>query len=523
MSRLRRRRLTGKGLKKVTYIMTMFTVYILLLMLAPSLINKDSDDGYYTVAVNGVVVGAVKNSGEAHNALLEARKQYAASVEGQPYADVEMSVKKEDKLFGAVTEKATLTTNIYNQIKESAITEETTVYVVDIDGKSVALSSLEEVEELLTIVKNQYDKDNLFKVQIGVNSDRANSYYCEVVMKEELKEDNELLNSAVGEGFTDDEEEEEAGVETKPEVDAAEEDGMKSISFCEDVKIVVSNSGKDKVLTLEEAVSEVTAEKDDNQIYEVVAGDSLYKVAKRFGLKLKELLEINSHIDEDDYLQIGDELTVKVAVPELSVEYKEQLSYNENYNLPVEYIYDDSKYNTYSKVEKKAVTGVRDVVAMVTYVNGKETEREIISEVVSKKAVAKVVRIGTKTPPTLVKPLTGGRISSRFGWRTLRGERDYHKGVDWAVPTGTAIRAAGTGTVISAGWNGSYGYCVIIQHADGKETRYAHLSKILVKKGEKVKQSQKIALSGNTGNSTGPHLHFEVRVNGTPVNPLKYV
>ena len=116
-------------------------------------------------------------------------------------------------------------------------------------------------------------------------------------------------------------------------------------------------------------------------------------------------------------------------------------------------------------------------------------------------------------------------MSSGFGRRKAptKGASTYHKGLDWAVPTGTAVMASSGGTVIKAGWGSGYGYVVYIDHGDGRQTRYAHLSKVLVKAGQKVVQGQKIALSGNTGRSTGPHLHFEILINGTHVNPLNHL
>jgi len=137
----------------------------------------------------------------------------------------------------------------------------------------------------------------------------------------------------------------------------------------------------------------------------------------------------------------------------------------------------------------------------------------------------KIVERGTKIPPTYIKPISGGRLSSGFGRRNAptRGASTYHKGIDWATPTGTAVMASSAGTVVKAGWGSGYGYVVYINHADGRQTRYGHLSKVLVSTGQTVSQGQKIALSGNTGVSTGPHVHFEILINGSQVNPMGYL
>lgn len=162
---------------------------------------------------------------------------------------------------------------------------------------------------------------------------------------------------------------------------------------------------------------------------------------------------------------------------------------------------------------------------MIEYKNGQEIGREILKEEVYAEAVPKIVERGTKIPPTYIKPIAGGRRSSGFGARSAptKGASTNHKGIDWAVPIGTTVVASNAGTVTHAGWASGYGYAVYISHGDGRQTRYGHLSKVLVKPGQTVSQGERIALSGNTGRSTGPHLHFEIRINGTAVNPLNYL
>lgn len=120
------------------------------------------------------------------------------------------------------------------------------------------------------------------------------------------------------------------------------------------------------------------------------------------------------------------------------------------------------------------------------------------------------------------KPVAG-RISSDFGNRfhPIDKRNRFHGGLDIAVPTGTTVSAAAEGMITFAGRKGGYGNMVIVQHPDGRETRYAHLASISVLVGEPVDKGQPIALSGSTGKSTGPHLHFEMRENGVAVDPMK--
>jgi len=121
-------------------------------------------------------------------------------------------------------------------------------------------------------------------------------------------------------------------------------------------------------------------------------------------------------------------------------------------------------------------------------------------------------------------PVTGPLMAG-FGERTdpFSGEGARHTGVDIASPTGTPVKATADGVVISAGWNGGYGRCVIIDHGNGLQTWYGHLSKIDVMEGEEIRQGETLGLVGMTGRATGPHLHYEVRIHSTPVNPYRFL
>ena len=184
-----------------------------------------------------------------------------------------------------------------------------------------------------------------------------------------------------------------------------------------------------------------------------------------------------------------------------------------------QYIDNDSWYTTERVVRQEAAAGHHEVTVMTVSKNQTETSREMIAENVTLEPVPEIIEKGTQTPPTYIKPITGGRFTSGFKMRWGR----MHKGIDWATPVGTAVRASCGGTVVSAGWSSGYGYCITLRHPDGRQTRYAHLSKILVSAGQHVDQNERIALSGNTGRSTGPHLHFEIIINGSQVNPLSYL
>lgn len=129
------------------------------------------------------------------------------------------------------------------------------------------------------------------------------------------------------------------------------------------------------------------------------------------------------------------------------------------------------------------------------------------------------------TSHSLVAPVNAP-IGTAYHAEGSSWSKGYHTGVDFLVPTGTSVKAIEKGTVVSAGWAGSYGYQVVIRHADGRYSQYAHLSAISVRDGQSVGEGQRIGRSGSTGNTTGPHLHFEVRTGpgfGSDIDPLAYL
>lgn len=176
-----------------------------------------------------------------------------------------------------------------------------------------------------------------------------------------------------------------------------------------------------------------------------------------------------------------------------------------------------------SKVTSGGKEGQKLVVKEVVMENNKIMSSKFISEKVITAAQEKIIVKGKKaaavTSKTLLSSPSRGTISSSFGMRWGK----MHEGLDIAAPTGQPILAALDGTVTFAGWQNGYGNFIKLKHSGGVETAYGHCSKIEVKVGESVKKGEKIGEVGSTGNSTGPHLHFEVLVNGVQKNPAGYL
>lgn len=259
------------------------------------------------------------------------------------------------------------------------------------------------------------------------------------------------------------------------------------------------------------------------KIHIVETGETFSEIAKIYGMNQGELQASNPDLNPEK-LSVGQEVSLTQIVPLITVQTIEVATYIEEIPYGIAYENTSAIYKGEQTVKSRGKNGEKEVVAEIIRNNGIEVGRTEIKSTILSQPSSQIVLVGTKDPPPLIGTGTfqypiRGTLTSRFGTRWGR----LHAGIDLAAPTGTKIRASDGGKVIFSGYSGSYGYVVKIDHGGNRVTVYAHCSKLLVKVGEKVYQGQHIANVGNTGRSTGPHLHFEVQINGIAKNPLNYL
>ena len=280
----------------------------------------------------------------------------------------------------------------------------------------------------------------------------------------------------------------------------------------------------------------LTTQEVTEDTYTVQAGDTFGAIAAANDMTVTQLQQLNN-LENINALQIGQVLTVQR--PQYFLQVKVVRTERQD-NVVVEYktrtTYRDDKYTDWSNEKTKGKNGTKSVVSEITYLDGYEIERIVVEEIVTVEPVTRVVEVGTKK-----RPSSGGSGSvqgngiytGKWTWpvpvchNVYQGYHGGHKA--WDISSGpvpvfnTPCLAVDGGTVIYAGWYYGYGYYIKIDHGNGIVTTYAHLNSIAVRKGQKVTNGQEIGRVGNTGNSTGPHLHFEVYKNGVKVNPGNYI
>ncbi|SHJ96262.1 peptidoglycan DD-metalloendopeptidase family protein [Tepidibacter formicigenes] len=298
---------------------------------------------------------------------------------------------------------------------------------------------------------------------------------------------------------------------------------IKEIKFLEKVSVEEKEISISKLKSEKLAYEYLLNGTNDMQKYIVKSGDTVWDIAKKYDLKMDDIQKANPDININK-LKINQEINITVPKSYLNVKIVELASYEET--IPYETVYEETNalYKGEKKVKLEGIEGKRKVEAEIVKINGVVSSKNILKEEILSQVQDKVVLKGTKKRPSYMaygvfSNPTRGKLTSRFGKRWGR----IHTGIDIAAPKGTIIKAADGGTVTFSGTQSGYGKLVIIDHGNGYKTYYAHCSKLLVKKGDKVAKGQSIAKVGSTGRSTGNHLHFEVRKKGTPVNPLTYV
>lgn len=413
----------------------------------------------YAIIVNGRQVAVVEKQADGEKAV----QVYLSELSKKVGSPVTIEDKVEFKQVQVDKKDVVFGKNI-NKALDQALSPTTKGATIIVNGKNVlVLSSKTAAEDLIDKIKNRY-----------------NSQYKNVkVVKTEVKEK---------------------------------------------VQVVAGKVPVKELTDLHKAWQVLTAGTEKIVTHKVAAGESIWSIAKNNKMSADELIAANPQINPDK-IGIGDELKLTKTEPVLHVtsvvEYSEvkQIPFDKQVQM------DKSMARGKEKVLQQGQDGSKEFYYRTVAVNGQVVDKQFLSATVLSKAVPKVVQKGTKLvlasrggSGELRWPLRGG-INSPFGYRG----REFHTGLDIDAFIGETVRAAEYGTVIDTGWGGNYGNMIKIDHGSGVQTWYCHLSGINVSVGDRVERGEAIGEAGSTGRSTGPHLHFEVRVHGNPVNPLKYL
>lgn len=310
-----------------------------------------------------------------------------------------------------------------------------------------------------------------------------------------------------------------------PYINKSEEQGfeIEEIEIVENVEIKIKKTPLSEILDYDTVFSLVQKGTTEEKIHTVENGESYWTIAHKYDLSVEDLEKANPG-KSASLIHPGDELSLIVPKPYLTVATYENETFTQKIPFDKEVEKSSSLYSDQRVVKVRGTYGEKEIFAKVQKHNGIVVDKEILKEVVIADPKPQIELQGTKKLPPkkgtgiFMRP-TRGTITSRYGMRWGR----MHYGLDLGSRVGTPIKAADGGVVTFAGWSGNYGLMVEIDHGAGFKTRYAHCSKIYVKVGQKVYKDKTIAAVGNTGRSTGPHVHFEVRKYDVPQNPLSYI
>ncbi len=482
----------------------------------------------FRVILDGIDLGVLQSQDDGQSALNEATKMVIAELGYNPEVDTTLVYEDNFSLEQSYLNVENLAHTLKDHVIDHLDTLKVKAYVMKIGVDfTVAMSSAEEIEEVLKNAQSMYINSDQMVLNIDLAKDNRNSLVM-TPMVTMVKEDESsvVTRTFTGTDGTESVEDSEASVEPVVEKDVRIDGETVAVDFAEDVMIVETYVDPEDIKDVATATELITKENDEPKMYKIGSGDVPSVIAENNDMTTTELYELNPGLKENARkMQIGDEVIVMVPEPELSVATDEEVTYTETIYKGTSYVDNPEKYKGSESTIDNGFNGVMEITALVSKVNGKEIGREITDKTVISEPKDRVISRGSKPLPpkgatgNYIAPLSSYKITSPFGYRW----GGFHYGIDLAAPSGTPVMAADGGTVTIAGWYGNYGYLVEINHGNGVRTRYGHNSKIDVKVGQQVAQHQVISKVGNTGRSTGPHVHFEIRFDGVCANPADYV
>lgn len=304
-------------------------------------------------------------------------------------------------------------------------------------------------------------------------------------------------------------------------------EGDITVKFARDVELVEGVYPSASISSYEDLAARLTSGAAEDIYYTAVGGESASDVALKNGISLERLSELNGGA-VDSVLTEGTRLLVAAGEPLLRVKSVRTVTRVETIAFETLLTRDSRFLVGYMATLTTGEEGERTVVSEIEYQDGVEIGENVISDVVTKEPVDQEIIIGVKAGDGSIVESGSGILAWPTGFGSYmyvsRGFTSYHFGVDIAAPIGTPLYAADDGVVtVSERTNVGYGYYIIIDHLNGMQTVYGHCSELLANVGDKVSKGQVIALMGSTGNSTGSHLHFETRINGSKVDPAIYL
>lgn len=487
------------------------------------------------VTINGNVVGYVKDENEYHEILNKVENQIQSQLTtGTVLSEEEETEQKADSNNKSSNKRSSEESNIMTA--SAAQDDEAEIASVDeanaentalnLDSESYALTTTAKYSLSVVRKAELQNEDNLYTDVYFAVSELVGTNYG-------LYVDGEFKAACA-----DKETIEQVLEQVKEPYETGEKDTR--IDFVEDVQIKKGMFAADTLKDAEQLKALFESGSDKTTYYTCEEGDYLSTIAKKFGMTTAQLKALNSNI-KDSELTEGKKLNVSAPEIYLRVKTIKTITYTESIAFNVTRKSTDELYKGTTKVKTEGEKGKQTVTAEVTYINGKRVGQETVSTKVTKKPVDKVILVGTKKRSyysssgsssynftqgsgvpsgSFINPLPGAYLSC--GFMGYSG----HTGADLCLRGGTlgaSIRAADGGTVEYAGWSGGYGRLIRINHGNGFYTYYAHLSAMFVTPGDKVSAGQYIGKAGSSGNSTGPHLHFEIRYKGTAYNPMRYI